>query len=197
MSIATNICLIYGSAREGRFCDTVAGWAHHELDRRGDFRVSIVDPLDGRSSGERNATLAEADAFIVVTPEYNHSFPAPLKTIIDGAKSEWEAKPVAFVSYGGISGGLRAVEQLRTVFAELHAVSVRDQVSIAFAGRAFDEAGRPRDAQGVGEAFAVMLDRLVWWSDALAQVRGCCRFVRAPRWSPQIVSGKARVAGRG
>jgi NAD(P)H-dependent FMN reductase len=54
-----------------------------------------------------------ADAFVVVTPEYNHSYPASLKHAIDMAYGEWNAKPVAFVSYGGISGGLRAVEALR------------------------------------------------------------------------------------
>ena len=104
-------------------------------------------------------------------PEYNHSFPAPLKAIIDAAKSEWEAKPVAFVSYGGISGGLRAVEQLRGVFAELHAVGIRDQVSFAFARSAFDPAGKPRDGEAVGQAFDVMFDRLSWWAEALSSAR--------------------------
>ena len=73
--------------------------------------------------------LAAADAFVVVTPEYNHSYPAPVKTLIDWHFTEWQAKPVGFVSYGGMSGGLRAVEHLRGVFAELHAVTVRDTVS--------------------------------------------------------------------
>jgi hypothetical protein len=70
-----------------------------------------------------------ADAFVVVTPEYNHSYPASLKHAIDMAHGEWNTKPVAFVSYGGISGGLRAVEALRLVFAELHATTIRDTVS--------------------------------------------------------------------
>ena len=64
-----------------------------------------------------------------MTPEYNHSFPAALKNVIDWHGPQWHVKPVGFVSYGGISGGLRAVEQLRLVFAELHAVGIRDTVS--------------------------------------------------------------------
>ncbi len=73
--------------------------------------------------------------FVVVTPEYNHSFPGPLKAAIDRHVTPWQAKPVGFVSYGGISGGLRAVEHLRQVFAELHAVTVRETVSFIWAPR--------------------------------------------------------------
>ena len=67
---------------------------------------------------------------MVVTPEYNHSFPASLKQAIDYAYDEWQAKPVGFVSYGCGSAGLHAVDQLRTVFTALHAVTVRDGVGI-------------------------------------------------------------------
>lgn len=172
MQNTSHLCLIYGSARDGRLCDTVANWVHRQLVEYEHLRVSVVDPLDGRTHQERNATLAEADAFLVITAEYNHSFSAPLKAIIDGAKQEWEAKPVAFFSYGGTtSGGLRAVEQLRVVFAELHAVSVRDQVSIAFAHSAFGESGELKDETRVRRSFEVMLARLGWWTDALAQAR--------------------------
>ena len=68
--------------------------------------------------------------------------------MIDHADEEWYAKPVALVSYGGISGGLRAVEQLRLVFAELHAVTIRDTVSFHFARRQFDADGEPVDTGG-------------------------------------------------
>jgi NAD(P)H-dependent FMN reductase len=85
---------------------------------------------------------------VVVTPEYNHGYTAALKQLIDAVKAEWVAKPVGFVSYGGVSGGLRAVEQLRLVFAELHAVTIRDGVSFAMAWNRFDEAGEPVDPRG-------------------------------------------------
>jgi len=163
--------LIYGSTREGRFCDTVAQWVTAQIVSDERFSVEIVDPA--RMHGERplKAQIGEADAFVVVTPEYNHGYPAPLKAPIDSVGAEWHAKPVAFVSYGGISGGLRAVEQLRQVFAELHAVTVRDTVSFASAWEQFDATGgivapdRPR------RSTATMLGRLYWWAVALRVAR--------------------------
>src|SRR6185369_6041664 len=159
--------LIYGSTREGRFCDTVAQWVTAQIVSDERFSVEIVDPA--RMDGEKplKAQIGEADAFVLVTPEYNHGYPAPLKALIDSVGVEWHAKPVAFVSYGGISGGLRAVEQLRQVFAELHAVTVRDTVSFASAWEQFDATGgivapdRPR------RSTATMLWRLYWWAVAL------------------------------
>ncbi|HSH61725.1 MAG TPA: NAD(P)H-dependent oxidoreductase [Acidimicrobiales bacterium] len=115
--------------------------------------------------------LDAADAFVVVTPEYNHSFPGPLKTAIDSAHREWAAKPVAMVSYGGVSGGLRAVEQLRLVFADLHAVTIRNTVSFALAHRQFDAEGRPRDPEAVARSATALLDQLTWWGRALRDAR--------------------------
>ena len=115
--------------------------------------------------------LARADGFVVVTPEYNHGYPASLKQAIDLAHHEWRAKPVAFVSYGGMSGGLRAVEQLRQVFAELHATTVRDTVSFHMAHAAFDASGQPVDATGPAAAAKTLLDQLAWWAAALRDAR--------------------------
>ena len=107
----------------------------------------------------------------MVTPEYNHSFPAPLKNAIDWHFKEWRAKPVGFVSYGGISGGLRAVEQLRQVFAELHAVTVRDTVSFHGAWTQFDSEGRLKDPERYEKGTQSMLDQLAWWGQALREAR--------------------------
>ncbi|MFI6935573.1 NADPH-dependent FMN reductase [Streptomyces sp. NPDC050287] len=115
--------------------------------------------------------IGEVDAFVVVTPEYNHGYPAALKLALDHVHREWQAKPVGFVSYGGMAGGQRAVEQLRQVFAELHAVTVRDTVSFHMAWEQFDERGRPRDPEGVGKAAAVLLDQLAWWGITLREGR--------------------------
>lgn len=164
------IGLVYGSARPGRFCDTVAAWTHGELRGHGGLRIDVIDPRD-RDTGVPQRSIAAADAFIVVTPEYNHGYTAELKSLIDSCNSEWHAKPVAFVSYGGISGGLRAVEQLRLVFAELHATTVRDSVSFANAGEAFDDAGRPHAADRARRSFGRMLDSLCWWAAVLRHGR--------------------------
>jgi NAD(P)H-dependent FMN reductase len=176
------LAIIIGSTRQGRFAPTVANWFAGQAMRRDDMTVDVIDLAEARlpdilteePTPEVVAVtprLANADVFVVVTPEYNHSFPAPLKNAIDWHFNEWRAKPVGFVSYGGMAGGLRAVEQLRQVFAELHAVTVRDTVSFHGAWAQFDPEGRPKDPSGYERAAKSMLDQLAWWGDALREAR--------------------------
>lgn len=120
---------------------------------------------------EIGARIAEAEAFVLVTPEYNHGYPASLKFALDSWREEWRAKPVSFVSYGGISGGLRSVEQLRQVCAELHMVSIRDGVSLHMCHDLFDAAGVLKDPSGPNAAARRMLDQLNWWALALREAR--------------------------
>ena len=182
MGLPVRVALILGSTREGRFGEVVARWAEGRLALLSDVEVDVVDPLEidfpRRHEKEPGAVvralrerLGLAQAFVVVTPEYNHGYTAALKQVIDSVKAEWVAKPVGFVSYGGVAGGLRAVEQLRLVFAELHAVTMRDGVSFAMAWDRFDEAGEPVDAERVNRAFGVMVDQLLWWALALEEGR--------------------------
>lgn len=171
------LAVVIGSSRQGRFAPTVAEWFLRHATARPDLTVGIVDvgeldlphtfgtPAPGAAATA--ATLAEADVFVVVTPEYNHSYPAALKNLIDTHGREWQAKPVGFVSYGGISGGLRAVEHLRGVFAELHAVTVRDTVSFH---NPWQQQGGPASA-AADTAAKTMLDQLVWWGEALRAAR--------------------------
>ncbi|MGW4716984.1 NADPH-dependent FMN reductase [Nocardia sp. NPDC004260] len=180
------LALIVGSTRAGRFGPTVAKWFAAHAERRDDVNVDVVDlaetflperlshhpePEAPRALAAVGPRLAAADGFVVVTPEYNHSYPAPVKNAIDWHYTEWRAKPVGFVSYGGISGGLRAVEHLRQVFAELHAVTVRDTVSFHDAGRRFDAAGQPTDPEMPVAAADQLLGQLVWWGRALRSAR--------------------------
>ncbi|KQV34776.1 MULTISPECIES: NAD(P)H-dependent oxidoreductase [unclassified Rhizobium] len=176
MTEKLTIAVIYGSVREGRFCDTVANWVLSQLEPEADIVTVLIDPADRRvSAGAAQVAYKEmierADAFIVVTPEYNHGYPAALKELIDSCYQPWHAKPLGFVSYGGISGGLRAVEQLRQVFAELHVVTVRDGISLAYAGSQFDENGTPRDAERLAVRFGLMLRQIRWWAAALKTAR--------------------------
>lgn len=180
------VAVIVGSNREGRFGPVVAEWLLARVRGHEGFEADLVDlaevdlptSLSFRPSAEVLAELAkvtpklaEADAFIVLTPEYNHSYPASLKNVIDWHREEWEAKPVALVSYGGISGGLRAVEHLRQVFAELHMVTVRDTVSFHNAGALFDDEGAHRDPSAAEAAAKGMLDQLHWWAWALRSAK--------------------------
>ena len=153
MQVQIKVGVVYGSTRQGRFCDTVARWAAERIAKQAGFTVEVIDPAAlarEQDIGTMTQRMERCDAFVIVTPEYNHGYPAPLKSLIDSVGTQWHAKPVAFVSYGGISGGLRAVEQLRLVFAELHAVTIRDSVSFAGAWEQFDGAGnllRPERAE--------------------------------------------------
>jgi NAD(P)H-dependent FMN reductase len=164
------LALVYGSTRAGRFCDTIAGWARAEIVRHGVFALDVVDPAQ-RAPDQFGAVIDAADAYLMLVPEYNHGYPAPLKALIDAYYDEWQAKPVAFVSYGGVSGGIRAVEQLRQVFAELHAVTVRDAVSFANAATQFDERGQLREPARARRSAATMLARLHWWATVLREAR--------------------------
>ncbi|MBT2377545.1 MULTISPECIES: NADPH-dependent FMN reductase [unclassified Streptomyces] len=185
-SAPLKVAVILGSNREGRFGPVIADWFLGRAARYDDIETELIDvvtarlptalsfsptPEEAARVAAVSARLAAADAFVVLTPEYNHSFPAPLKNLIDWHRAEWQAKPVAFVSYGGRSGGLRAVEQLRQVFAEMHTVSVRDTVSFHNAGALFDDGGSHRDPADVDAAAKALLDQLAWWGNALRDAR--------------------------
>ena len=166
------LAVIVASVREGRFAPVLKDWYTGQVESRDDVILDVVDLAeDSAPSPDFTDRVASADAVVVITPEYNHSFPGPLKTAIDSVYSEWRGKPVAFVSYGGISGGLRAVEALRPVFAELHAVTIRETVSFPFAWTAFDESGAPHDPEAVNKAAQAQLEQLGWWAHALRTAR--------------------------
>ncbi|APE33290.1 NADPH-dependent FMN reductase [Nocardia mangyaensis] len=171
--------VIVASPRPERFAAVVADWFLAAVAQRPEFAVGVLDlrelalPVELTEAPEVDefrARIGDADAFVAVTSEYNHGYPASLKTALDSAKREWRAKPIGFVSYGGLSGGLRAVEQLRQVVAELHMVSVRESVSFAQAKRRFDATGATDDRAAI-DASARMIDQLAWWGRTLRAAR--------------------------
>ncbi|TCN57296.1 NAD(P)H-dependent FMN reductase [Rhodococcus sp. SMB37] len=176
--------IIVGSVREGRVAPVVANWfaevvrCHSGVDGQ-EFGIDIIDlaetplpqDLSGGSDVEAFTRRIDAtEAFVVITSEYNHGYPAALKTAIDSVKHEWRAKPVGFVSYGGLSGGLRAVEQLRQVVVEVHMVPVRESVSFHRVKHAFAADGTTRDGAAIDSA-ARMLRQLEWWVHAVRRGR--------------------------
>jgi NAD(P)H-dependent FMN reductase len=113
--------------------------------------------------------VESADGFVIVTPEYNHSYPAGLKRAIDWHYREWMFKPVTVLSYG-VQGGWLATEHLRGVFAELHAVVTRRSVGVSTPWQDLGPGGyRPPDA--VTGAFEVALGELGWWAETLRAAR--------------------------
>ncbi len=188
---AMRLALLIGSTREGRFADKVVRWAKDGIGRHPAFDLDVIDPRgfalpahfpsgvhEGLEKIQRR--LEQADAILVVTPEYNHSFPAALKQVIDVTGEAWQAKPAAFISYGGVSGGLRAVEQLRLVLAELHTVTLRKVVSFMNAWELFDEQEGLLEPLRAERSLKQQLDQLSWWAWVLRQGRA--------QWPYQSVS---------
>jgi len=190
MNETSNLAIVVGSVRTGRFGPVVAAWTAEQAIAHGGFKVEIVDLADfdiplqlpaaspkyAGDSYPRPAALAAlterldaADAFVLVTPEYNHSYPAALKAAIDWHFTQWAAKPVAFASYGGAAGGRHAVLHLENVLTELHAVTIRD--GLAFPNYFLNwEDGHPADPNAAGYA-KTLFDQLAWWAAALRQAR--------------------------
>ena len=183
------LAVIIGSTRNGRFGPTVAHWLARQAAKQ--FEVDLVDlatahlpatlPDTDDEVPAEVAVLAprldSADAFAVVTPEINSSFPAPLKTALDWYYEEWHAKPVAIVAYGRETGGLYAAAQLQQVFTELQAVAIRNTVMLPCYWEQFAADGSwPRPGSGYDAAAKNTLDQLVWWARALRNARTECPY---------------------
>lgn len=189
-STASRLAIVIGSVREGRFGPVVASWVRDQAVAHGGFTVSVIDLADydiplalpaappkyagdayPRPTGmaELTSGLHSVDAFILVTPEYNHSYPASLKAAIDWHFTHWTAKPVAFVSYGGAAAGRHAVLHLENVLTELHAVTIRDGLAFPNYFSTWTD-GQPNDPEAAGYA-KTLLDQLAWWATALHTAR--------------------------
>ena len=175
--------VILASTREKRRGEGFAHWIFALLAERSGVAVELLDLRDwrlpnydhaaGPTVAEKNYAdpvakawverIAALDGYVIVTPEYNHGYPGGLKNAIDHTFTTWANKPVGFVSYGGMAGGARAVEQLRLVAIELRMVPIRDEVNVRLIGAALDERGRPTEDVYAKRA-AAMIDTLLWWT---------------------------------
>ncbi|HLW94296.1 MAG TPA: NAD(P)H-dependent oxidoreductase [Solirubrobacteraceae bacterium] len=187
--------IIVGSTRPTRAAERVFPWIAEQAAQHGSFDVEVIDLRDwnlpffqehvGTIGDFANPTysepavkawnekLAEGDAYLVVTAEYNHSVPGELKNAIDNVFVSFALrnKPMAFVGYsGGIAAGTRAIEHLALIAVEAEAVPLRNSVLIPFVGDAFDADGGPVNP-ATANALSIVLDDLSWWADALSQAR--------------------------
>ncbi len=119
-----------------------------------------------------SAKIAEADGFIFVTPEYNHSYSAVLKNAIDFLFYEWNYKPVTFVSYGSMAGGSRAVEHLRAVAAEIKLYDLREQVLIPNYWHGLNEQGEYQFTEEQITGVKEMITSLQFWAGEMKESRG-------------------------
>ena len=184
-----NLMIVIASTRPGRVGLPVAQWFHGRAVEHGTFDVDLVDlaelnlPFMDEPNHPRlqkythqhtrdwSARVAAADAFVFVTPEYNHGYSAPLKNAIDFLHHEWEHKPVGFVSYGGVAAGTRAVQQLKPVVAVLRMTPLSDGVYIPFVQQFLDGERRFQPNETTVAATTVLLDELGRWTKALQGLR--------------------------
>lgn len=170
--------VVIASTRPGRAGERFARWFVAEAVRHGGFDVELVDlaevalpfldephhPRLGRYEHQHtrdwSATVSRADAFVLVTPEYNHSYGAVLKNALDLLHGEWADKAVGFVSYGGVSAGTRAVAALKPVCASLRMVPVVEAVNIPFQQQFHTPDGGVAANQVMTDSAAAMLDEL-------------------------------------
>ena len=191
----SKLLVIVGSTRPTRASDRVVPWVAARARAHGGFEVELADlrdwplPVFGEHRGTIgdvndptyseplvrawNRKVKESDAFLVITPEYNHSIPGALKNAIDTVwlSFGFRNKPVAAVGYsGGIGGGIRAIEHLAQIFIEAEAVPLRNTVVLPFLDKVFGAEGEPADP--VTEiSMQILLDDLAWWSAALEKAR--------------------------
>jgi NAD(P)H-dependent FMN reductase len=190
-----NLKIIIGSTRPGRAADHVLPWITGLAQEHPAFSVDVLDlrnwPLpffaetfetvgDPRNPAYSdpivkrwNRRIAEGDAYLFITPEYNHSVPGVLKNAIDSvyASFAFRNKPAAFVGYsGGVAAGVRAIEHLAHIAIEAEMVPLRSSVLIPVVGGAFDHSGDPSDP-AASIAAEIMLDDLAWWAAALHRAR--------------------------
>ena len=183
------IGIIVGSTRPGRFGVQPAQWVLDLANTRGDADYELVDieaaglplfdepgsPLMSEPQNLHTIAWKERigalDGFVFVTPEYNHSTSGALKNALDYLFHEWNYTPAAFVSYGGASGGSRAVEHLRGIMGELKVYDIRDQILLPNYYFNLDEQGRYRFSETEEKAATAMLDELVFWTRQMTTAR--------------------------
>lgn len=182
------LLVVIASTRPGRVGPTIADWFVALVPRELGFEVDVVDlahlalpmldephhPSEQRYLHEHtrrwSAQVAAADAFVLVMPEYNVGFTAPLKNALDYLYSEWNHKPIGFVSYGMTSAGLRAVEMIKPVLISLKMIPVHDAVSVPLRLRV-DESGGLHPDQIMNEAAQRLLAELRLFAAAFAALR--------------------------
>lgn len=190
--------VIVASTRPGRLGRAFGDWIAREAEAHGGFSVELVDLADvdlpfldepnhprlgqyvNQHTKDWSASVSRADAFVLVTPEYNHSFNAVLKNALDFLHNEWAHKAVAFVSYGGVAAGTRAVQALKPVLTGLRMVPIVDAVTVPFAAQFVDEDGVVQPSDLLTGSAKVMLDELAAQTAALEPRRTELRHHQEP-----------------
>ncbi|QRR00786.1 NADPH-dependent FMN reductase [Dyadobacter sandarakinus] len=184
-----NLKIITSTTRPGSKGITIAKWVHILALQEKDISVELIDlaeinlPLMDEPNHPRlgqyqhqhtrdwSTTIKEGDAFVIVLAEYNFGFPAPIKNAIDYLFHEWAYKPVAIVSYGGISGGMRSAQMLRQVLTTLQMVPIAQGVTIPFFAKNIDSDNTYIGDESQKESAVKMFSELQKWTSALRPLR--------------------------
>ena len=184
-----NLKIILASTRPGRKGPAIASWMFEIAAGRKEFKTELLDlavinlPFLDEPNHPRlreytkehtknwSRLIDSADAFIFVTAEYNFGYPATLKNALDFLFHEWTYKPVAFVSYGGIAGGTRSVQQLKQVVTSLKMMPILEAVHIPFFSKFIDKEGVFHAEEGLIKSADIMLDELLKWTESLRRMR--------------------------
>jgi NAD(P)H-dependent FMN reductase len=183
------IKVITSTTREGRKGIAIANWITGVAKQNSTFDVELLDlaeinlPFMDEPHHPRlqkythahtkswSAKISEADAFIFVLAEYNFGFPAPIKNAIDYLFNEWKYKPIAFVSYGGVSAGLRATQMLKQVVTAVYMTPVVDQVNLPFFAKLINDKGIFTPDALIAKSADVMLKELEQFTEVLKGMR--------------------------
>lgn len=181
--------IVIASTRPGRVGLPIGQWVYERALTHRSFDVELVDlaelklPFMDEPNHPRlrrythqhtrdwSARVDAADAFVFVTPEYNHGFNAPLKNAIDYLHHEWMYKPVGFVSYGGVAAGTRAMQMIKPVVAVLKMTPIAEAVNIPFVRQFIDDDGKLHPNEVMEQAAMAMLDELQRVEAALRPLR--------------------------
>ena len=181
--------IIIASTRPGRQGPAVANWIFGVCKGHPSFEVEMIDlaeinlPFLDEPKHPRlkqyvhehtkswSRTIEEGDAFIIVTCEYNFGYPAPLKNALDYLYVEWNYKAVGFVSYGGIAGGTRAVQQLKQIVTAQKMMPVTESVNIPFFTKHIGQDGKFNADEHMTNSAKDMLGELSKCTAALRSLR--------------------------
>lgn len=187
--MAPRLAIVIVSTRPSRKGPAVADWFYQHAKTKNGFAVELVDlkdiglPLLDEPNHPRlqdyqhahtrrwSAIVDAADAFVFVTPEYNHNPPATLINALDYLVKEWGYKPAAFVSYGGVSGGMRAAQAVKPLMTTLKMMPLPDAVTIPFFAKMIDDDGVFHPSDIVSDSADAMLTELRRWAEALKVLR--------------------------
>ena len=196
--MALKLNIIIGSTRPGRFGPVIAEWLSEAAAEHGKFAAELVDLADfdlplldeaahpatrqyaNEATKRWSASVASADAFLFVTPEYDYFAPTALVNAVQVLLHEWLYKPAGVLSYGGVSGGLRSAQVLRQLLSNVNVHALPQVVPVHFFQQFIDDGGF-RPSKQIQDGVNDMLDGLYKWAQALRTIRAEQAAVSAPQ----------------